>query len=155
MMRVRYVVCEVHEEPTLNSYFITYPCQWDVGTFVSSMKGVRHGRPIWLTPVDGHNLVWSRDYNRRFRWNHLIKDYTNHFDATVLLNPIRSERGIYSSAVAKKYIIPYLVSLQNNPQLDKDPEHAAQLKQFTEIFEACAEQPDTVVLIGGTRMVDG
>ena len=143
--RVRYGVYRVSTTPRMTCYVIQYPCQFDVGAFVSSIKGVPE-KPLWLVPVTGKHFEWTRDYNKHFRLNHIVNDYTNHFDATVLLSPVLCERGMYSSTVAREYIVPYLASLAiDHPS---DPEYPAKMKQFTDIFKACAEQHDTVVLIG-------
>lgn len=147
--RVRYAVCKVSTEPIEGSHRISHPCQYDTGVYqhISSLEGVDKYRTLWLMSITGQEFVWTRGYNRRFRWHHLIKDHTNYFDATVLLDPIRCEYAMYSSTVAQKYIVPYLASLPTEPPLDKDPEYATRLKQFTDIFRTCAEQPGTVVLI--------
>ena len=147
--RVRYAVCRVSLEHIEGSERIENPSQYDTGVqHISSLEGVDKYRTLWLTPLEEQKFVWTRSYNRRFRWHHLIKDHANHFDATVLLDPIYCEYGIYSSAVARQYVVPYLVSLPSTPQLDKkDPDYVTRLKQFTDVFRACAEQPNTVVLI--------
>ena len=156
MGRVTYTLAQISDTCTIEGQ----RCFEDIwfndagdGT-VLSLQGLDTNKPYWITPIDSE--TWTRANNRHFRWYHIIPNYTDHYEASLVTDASRCVGAwtcVYSPMMCQKIVdyfhtLPkYCHKVTHTCTVLSNPGYIERFDRLTSMFNTCAQSPNTVITV--------